>query len=154
MLSVRYRANIFLSLLLASRPSLCRRSAMLAGTVRVQSDSSQFSGVTDLVLPPVALATSWINAGQALRRAQDIGLHVRVNCRCPREPSPRLLIMSPVFRDRPGDFNSVRSRRKSEGESGGAYTGSIAFCRWPSEGQVEQTTMTATSNCVSSNPHH
>ena len=25
----------------------------------------------------VALATSWINAGQALRRAQDIGLHVR-----------------------------------------------------------------------------
>lgn len=35
------------------------------------------SGATDPDFLRVALATSWINAGQALRRAQDIGLHVR-----------------------------------------------------------------------------
>lgn len=34
------------------------------------------SGRPDSDSPHVALAASWINAGQALRRAQDIGLHV------------------------------------------------------------------------------
>ena len=47
---------------------------MPAGTVRIHS---LFFRALDMISPHLALATSWINAGQALRRAQDIGLHAR-----------------------------------------------------------------------------
>ena len=43
----------------------------------MRPDLPSFLWATDLSPRCIALATSWINAGQALRRAQDIGLHVR-----------------------------------------------------------------------------